>query len=450
MRSGRSLLILILIAAGLGAYIYFVEADRDPLAEAGVTREKVFTLETGSIDGVTITNADAEVTTVAKHDATWSLEAPEAADADTTQVSTLTSSLESLERTKMIDEQPESVAPFGLDPARIRVSFTTAGDTTPKVLLIGNKTPTGGDLYAKVDGAPAVFLIASYLEDTFNKTPFDLRDKTVLAFTRDGVNGVTLAQGNTRVALEKSATGDWRLSAPTAAKADGAAVDGLVGQVFQARMTSLAASSADANLREYGLDRPTLVATIATGSSKAELAIGSQKGDTEFYARDLSRPLVFTVEKTLVDELQKKGDDFRIKDIFAYRSFSATGMDVTYNGVTYTFAKTKADENSLEHWSQTDPKTDTTLDEPKFDDFLTTMSNLRATSFVSRAATGGETLTITARFGSTEEPQTETVTLRKSGTTVQAIRDGEPGAAEVNAADFDRALGLFKELTGAK
>ena len=147
----------------------------------------------------------------------------------------------------------------------------------------------------------------------------------------------------------------------------------------------------------------------------------------------------------------KKSDDFRVKDVFAYRSFSATGMDVTLGGITYTFAKTKPEgENSLEHWSQTAPATEQSLEEPKFDDFLTTMSNLRAESFAATPARGGETIIVTARFGDAAMPQTETVTLRKSDDVVQAIRNGEPGAAVVSTTDFDRAVGLIKELTGAK
>ena len=194
-----------------------------------------------------------------------------------------------------------------------------------------------------------------------------------------------------------------------------------------------------------------MVVTIGTGSSKAELAIGGTEDDTHFYARDLSRPLVFSVDKTFVDELLKKSDDFRVKDVFAYRSFSATGMDVTLGGITYTFAKTKPEgENSLEHWSQTAPATEQSLEEPKFDDFLTTMSNLRAESFAATPARGGETIIVTARFGDAAMPQTETVTLRKSDDVVQAIRNGEPGAAVVSTTDFDRAVGLIKELTGAK
>jgi hypothetical protein len=51
------------------------------------------------------------------------------------------------------------------------------GEARPKKLLVGNKTPTGGDLYARVDGQPRVFLISAFQEDSLNKTPFGLRDE---------------------------------------------------------------------------------------------------------------------------------------------------------------------------------------------------------------------------------------------------------------------------------
>lgn len=450
MRSGRSFLLMLVVAASLGAYIYFVEMKRDPAADtAAAAREKVFTIPTGAIEDVEVTNATAEVTRVTRTNTTWALVAPEAAEADTIAVSTLVSSIESLERVKVIDESPASVEPFGLAPARIRIRFKTQGDPAAKTLLIGSKTPTGGDLYAKVDSAPAVFLIGGFLEDTFNKKPFDLREKSVLKFALDGVDALTLAQGPARIILTKTGS-NWRFTAPLMANADAAAVDALVNRLFQAKMTGLSASDAAARQKEFGLDKPRVVVAVGSGSSKAELAIGANQDDTNVFARDLSRPLVFSVEKTLVDELLKKADDFRVKDAFAFRSFTAQALDIAFAGKTYSFAKKKGEgENAADTWSQTAPEAKA-VDEAKFSDILMTISNLRAESFAAAAATGGESLTVTARFGDASAPQTETVTLRKVGAVVQAIRPGEPGAAVVSTTDFDRAMGLFKELTGAK
>lgn len=444
MRSGRSFLLLLLIAAGLGGYIYFVEMKRDPAADTTAPKEKVFTLTPGSIEEVQITNASAETTRVKRTDATWTITAPETAEADTVEVSTVVSSLETLEQTRVVSETPGDVAPFGLAPARITVAFKAAGAGAETRLLIGNKTPTGGDLYAQVEGTPKVFLIAGFLEDTFNKTPFTLREKSVLKFSRDGADALAITEGTTRLSFAKAGS-DWRLATPINAKADFAAVDGLISRLFQARMTGLISSDGTKNLREYGLDRPQMVVTVGSGSAKAELAIGSAQGDANLYARDLARPMVFTVEKTLLDELKKKPEDVRLKDLFEFRSFSATSFEITSGGVTYTFVKSKGEgENAADVWTLTAP-TKKTVD-ARMTDLLTTASNLRAESFAATAFTSGETVVITARFGDGDAAKTETATFRKSGSVVHAIRDGEPGAAVVSTVDFERVLTLLKEL----
>lgn len=447
MRSGKSLLALVVVAAALGGYIYFVEMKRDPAAETATTREKVFTLSPGSIEEVEITSAAAETTRVVRQDASWMLTAPAQAEADTVEISTVVSSIESLEQTRVVSEAPDSATPFGLDPARITIAFKVAGETAPRRLLIGNKTPTGGDLYARIDGSPRVFLIGGYLEDTFDKTPFELREKSILKFSRDDADSLSISAGTTRVALAKSGT-DWRLTSPVNARADFAAVDSIVGRLFQARMANLVSPDGTNNLKEYGLDKPQAVVTLGTGSSKAELAIGAADGETNVFARDLSRPMIFTVETTLLDDLRKSADDLRLKELFEFRSFTATNFDITSGGTTYSFSKKKGEgDNAPDVWSLTAP-TAKTADMTKMTDLLTTTSNLRAESFAASSVAGGEAVTIAVTFGEGDSAKSETVTLRKSGEVVHAIRAGEPGAAVVSTIDFDRVMTLLKEITG--
>jgi hypothetical protein len=448
MRSGRSFLLLLLVAAGLGGYIYFVEMPRDPLADTATTREKVFAdLTPGAITEIEVTNAAADTTRVVRTDAEWALTAPVETAADTVEVSTVVSSIESLEQTRVVAETADNAAAFGLSPARIRVTFKTA-DGAPRTLLIGTKTPTGSDLYASVDGSPTVFLIGGYLETTFDKSPFDFRDKSALKFTRDAADAITIVDGASRLGFTRSGS-DWRLSAPVDARADVAAVDGLISRLFQARMVRLATDDGTRTLREYGLDRPSLTVTVGSGSSSASLAIGKADGEAAFFARDLSRPLVFTVEKTLVDELRKSPDDVRVKDIFEFRSFSAATYSITVGGTTYTFAKGPGEgENAADIWSMTAPGTKA-VEAAKMTDLLTTTSNLRAESFAARAFTTGDVVAVTATFGDGEDTKTETATFRRSGEVVHGIRDGEPGAAVVSTVDFDRVLTLLKDIAGS-
>src|SRR5689334_5389291 len=124
MRSGRSFLILLVLAAGLGSYIYFVEMKHDPIETVLPPKDKVFTFATpGTIEEVEITNNKSEVVKIAKKDTTWSIVAPAPMEADSSETSMVVSQIESLERTKVIDENPSSAAQFGLEPPRIRVAF---------------------------------------------------------------------------------------------------------------------------------------------------------------------------------------------------------------------------------------------------------------------------------------------------------------------------------------
>jgi hypothetical protein len=455
MRGGRSFLILVVLALGLGAYIYFVEMKRDPTAADETKKEKVFALEPGKIDEVEVRAASGDVTTVKKAGDTWQIVAPETLEADTTEVGGLVSTLESVERQRTIDENPASVKAFGLEPPRFTVSFKAAGESAPRRLQVGGRTPTGADLYARIEGQPAVFLISSYVEDSLNKSTFNLREKSVLKFDREAVDSVSLAPaGDKPVTLVRKGNA-WRLAAPVDAKADFSAADGIVSRVFQARMKGIEPADAAGNLKKYGLDKPQATATFGAGSTRATLALGAKKegDDTAIYARDLSRPLVFTVEASLVDDLKKQPGDLRAKDVFEFRSFSATGVDFTLNGQAVTFSKEKpagGDQSSaVEVWKLTKPAAKD-LDQTKATDLLTTLSNLRAEKFADKPLASGDELAVVARFGEAEAAKEERITLRKSGDAVHAIIPGEPGAAVVNTADFDKVVSLLKELAGLK
>jgi hypothetical protein len=208
-----------------------------------------------------------------------------------------------------------------------------------------------------------------------------------------------------------------------------------------------------ADLKKYGFDKPQAVATLGAGSTRAAIAIGGKADETTVYARDLSRPLVFTVESSLLADLTRKPDELRVKDVFAFRSFNALGVDLSHGGQTYTFEKQKnasaEQSTTAEVWKQTKPAA-RDVDQTKVNDLLNVVSNIRADSFVDKAAAAGDDLTVAARHGEAGSPSSERVVLRKSGTVVHAIRPGEPGAAVVPTADFDKAIALLKELTGAK
>jgi hypothetical protein len=233
------------------------------------------------------------------------------ADADAGELSSITSNLSSFEVSRVVDEKPADLKGFGLDPARMDVRFKAKGQGTERRVLLGDKTPTGGDLYAKLPDSPRVFLVPSYLEAAFNKNTFALRDKAVLKVDRQKADGLELVAGATHLAFTKSGE-SWSFVKPFAARADYAAVEGAIERLSSAQMQGLAAEQ-NGPPKQYGFDAPAATMTIKTGSSSATLTLGKTENAVVF-AKDASRPLVFTVAPTLRADVVKDVADFRRKD----------------------------------------------------------------------------------------------------------------------------------------
>src|SRR5262245_50598247 len=144
MRGLTSTIILVVVLAGLGAYIYFVESKKP--AGGLPEKQKVFTVEADKIEELNIT-ADGENTTLRKENGTWKITAPLATDADANEVSSLTSALAGLEVNRVIDENASNLTEYGLAQPRVKIAFKAQGGGSGEIQL-GEKTATQSDLYA--------------------------------------------------------------------------------------------------------------------------------------------------------------------------------------------------------------------------------------------------------------------------------------------------------------
>jgi hypothetical protein len=448
MRGLRSFLVLLVVLIGLGSYVYFVESKREP--STGDAKDKVFKVEADKIDEITVKAENGDRTTLRRNASDWQIVQPQtsgqSAQPDGAEVTGLTSNLASLEIQRVIDEKPGNLAEFGLAEPRLEVAFKAGG--TEQKLEIGRKTPTNTDLYAKIGGQPRVFLIPAYVDGTFNKTTFALRDKTVLKIDRDKIDALAIAGAKTNLQFSK-AEGEWQMTAPVKARADFTGVDSLVSRLHTLQMKTIAAAE-PAQLAEYGLDKPEATIRLGTGSAQAVLLIGKPAGDGVVYAKDASRPAVFTIDAALVTDVTKETAEFRQKDLFDARPFNATRLEITRGAETLVFEKTKTknkEGQEEEKWRQAAPSA-RDLDQPKAESLVSAVTGARATSFVDSTAKTGldkPELAITVKFD--DGKREEKVSLARSGSDGYASRAGEPGAAKVDIAAIEN---IVKSLDALK
>jgi len=448
MRGLKSTIALIVVLVGLGAYIYFVSWKQPEAGgDGGKKQDKVFAgLDASKIEEVKVTSAAGDATTVKKDAGGWQVVQPLTAKADESEIGSLTSALGSTEISRVVDENPTNLNDYGLSNPRIEVDFKAAGDKDYRKLMVGSKTPTGGDLYARRNDEKKVFLIPSFQESTLNRTTFDLRDKGLLKFDREKVDGIDVTAGGKTIAIAKDG-GDWKLTKPVQTKADFGSVEGLVGRLQTAQMKSIAADEASpADLRKYGLDKPEATVNLNIGSSRATLLLGGKASDNTVYARDASKPAVVTVESSLVDDLKKDADSYRRKDLFEFRPFNATHIEMSRNGQTIVLDRVKGQNDKPDTWKRVSPAA-ADVDKEKMDGLLSKLSNMRASSFVDSTAKTGldkPALTVTVKFD--DGKREEKVTFAQSGSDVYAARPGEPGAAKAETADFNDAVKSFDEI----
>ena len=234
-------------------------------------------------------------------------------------------------------------------------------------------------MYAKRATDKKVFLIASYLDSTFNRKTFDLRDKTAIRVDRDKLDALEVATPERTVRFAK-ANNEWQLTAPTPGRADFSAVEGLTGRIAGLQMKAIAEAE-PADLKKYGLDKPAATVKIGSGSSQATLLIGSKAADG-LYARDASRPAVFTIDATLMDDLKKDPFEYRQKDLFDARSFNSTRVEVVRAGQSHAFEKIKSkdkDGKEEEKWRQVSPQA-RDVDQAKVEALLSAITGAQATA----------------------------------------------------------------------
>jgi hypothetical protein len=154
--------------------------------------------------------------------------------------------------------------------------------------------------------------------------------------------------------------------------------------------------------------------------------------------------MVFTVAPTLREDVVKGVGEFRRKEVFDFRSFTASRVEFTRGADVVAFEKTKTkdkDGKDVDGWK--DAK-GAAADAMKVEDLLTKMSGLRASSFEATAPAAIKTpaVVVTAQF----DGRRETVTIGRAGADAFAARQDEPGAAVLDTAALEEALEAMDAL----
>jgi hypothetical protein len=444
----------VLVLAGLGAYIYFVERKK-PEAGDSKPKEKVFTLDKAKVGELTIASSEGGTIKLVREGTGWKMTAPSAVSADAAAVDTMISSLESLEIDEVVADNPTNLGDFGLDKPKLSVEALAQGSPRPVKLLVGAKLADGSGVYAKLPASNRVFSVASWTVGSFEKKPFDLRDRDLLHVKRENVKTLEIGGPDGSYALARTDKDEWAFSKPLVTRAGRWSVDSLLGTLESLRMESVAAEAAK-DLKPFGLAKPerTVTVGLSDGSSRT-LEIGGPAGDKKdkkFHAQVAGSPLVAVIPGALVDDLTKGMKELRAKRLLEVATYEVQGFDALLGTAKKTCAKsTTKDKDGLDkaQWKRTAPDAKD-LDTNKVEDALFKLGGVEVQEFVDQpkeaSAYGldAPAFKLVLRMGAGKGEAS--VELGKKEGAVYARRPGDSSVLKLDPAKADELIKGFSEL----
>ncbi|MBS2023751.1 MAG: DUF4340 domain-containing protein [Deltaproteobacteria bacterium] len=333
-----SMVVFVVAALGLGLLAVHVGKDEEAKTEAKEKAQKLFEIDKAKAREVRVTKAGALVAALKREaqDKPWRVVEPVQVDADDATTAAIVDKLSELKQKAEVEGlDGKGVGLADEKAAKLVVTVVEEGGKA-STLWFGEENPFDHSLYVRKAGEALVRQINAGDKAPFDKTLFDLRDKSVahltpqaevteLSVTPPVALKGALVSGTFGYAAKKEGTA-WSLTAPEPGAADGSGIERVIQLVKNLKGTAVASETAtEAQLKEYGLNVPkwTVQLTVTSGkdSFKRTVLVG-QPGPTagsitvKTYAKRDDSPVVFAVDNSVVKDLGKDLFELQAKNVF--------------------------------------------------------------------------------------------------------------------------------------
>jgi Domain of unknown function (DUF4340) len=325
----KTTLVLFVIAAGVFAYLFFVERNRPGTEEATRQAQNVVNFSRDKVNGIVIQNGDDQID-IRRRDDKWRLEIPIKDQADGSVVNNLLLDLENWQKdaaisAKEMEADKNKLADYGLANPKLRLKLI--GPDTPPEIFFGKDAALEGKMYVRFGNSKETFLANQSVKKAIDKKPEDFRDRKLTDLIMAQVVRIVLKTSAGEMELQKK--GDhWDILKPLHTRADDQKVSDLIAQVTTARIQQFVADDRG-DLHPYGLAEPHGSLTLfaqddksagRTDSSRGEqgqmLQIGGpatagEKEKDQVYVRFSPRGFVYTLPKKIEEILNSRPNDLR-------------------------------------------------------------------------------------------------------------------------------------------
>jgi hypothetical protein len=433
----HNLAIAALVLAILTWFLYWSErhkpADETSKLSAD-TPPAVLKLDQNSITKLELKKKDADpIVLIKSASGDWQITAPKSFRADQSAVTSVASSVSSLNSERVVEDKASDLQNFGLDQPALELDLT-AKDKTQK-LLLGTDTPAGGSVYAMVSGDPRLFTVSSYTKTSLDKGLNDLRDKRLLPVDADKVSQIEVVRRNSDIEFGRNKD-NWQIVKPKPMRADSVQVGDLVRNLTNAKM-DLSTADAKQEASEFGHGAPVATAKLTDESGTQQLQV--RKSKDNYYAKSSAVEGAYKVDSGVGKALEKNVDDFRDKKLFDFGYNTPNKVELHNADKAYFLTK---GTGGFDDWWSNGKK----MDGANVESVISDLRDLTATSF---PASGFSSPTISISVVSQDGKHTEKVEIAKSGDHYVAQRENDPTLYELSASSIDGLLKAAQDLKPA-
>ena len=420
----RGLIVAAVILAGLVGTLYWSNHHKpsDTTEASADVAPKILAVKEADISRFDLKKDGAEQVGGERNSSgKWRITSPTPLPADQSAVSSLLGTFSSLNSERLVEEKADNLVAYGLDAPKLEVDLSEKGNKTQK-LLLGDETPAGNGIYAKLDGDPRVFTIPKYDKTSIDKSSNDLRDKRLLTVESDKISQVDLVAKKQEIAFGRNKD-EWQIVKPRPLRADGAAVDELVRALTDAKMELDPSYDPKKDASLFSAAAPAATAKVTAESGTQELQVRKNKDD--YYAKSSVVEGVYKVPSTLGQAFDKNLDDFRNKKLFDLGSDDPNKIEI--RDVTKSYFLTRSGED---WWSGSAKK----MDAGTVQELIDKLRDLSTSKFVD---SGFTTTLIDLTVTSSDGKRVEKVAISKAGDNYIAKRENDPTLYQLDSKAVD-------------
>ncbi len=395
----KTTLILLVIAAAMGLFIWLKDSQLPSTADRESRAKRIFDMKGDDITKIQVALNTSNLVgrvVIEKEKDKWQLREPLAYRASGSEVNSICSALEFLNRDGVITPaelktEGGKLSDYGLDKPPVELTFWKKDK--PTVIKVGKASPVGSTVYIQLAGKDDILMVDKSLLAKLDRKVDELRDKTVAEFTTLQANRLEIVQGKKSIEVVKAskpgaaaasaADKVWRIAQPLVARADQGKVDGLLDKRHGLQAESFATDK-PADLTTYGLDQPQLELTVYTTEHEGAVTVqfgGAVKDDaTKVYCKRKGSDTVLTIRSDALKDFSAPVNDLRDKKLTDFNADDARQIAISFASQPIRLAKEKDD------WKLTEPET-IAAENNEVSNLLTSLAGLEVKEFVADVVT---------------------------------------------------------------